>query len=185
MTILKKTTLPKNSILNSNHSKYDYVDGFAGMVIDHDHKFTSLHLWIAFFSSALKSPKWIERLFIWRNKIVSIFGLKTSSNMEDRSSQLKNLKGEKGEHLGLFKLLDRTENEIILGHNDKHLNFKISLLLGEQKSGITERELILSTIINFNNWFGRIYFIIIKPFHNLIVPRMLKVIISELENHNY
>ena len=86
-----KANLPNNSILNNSHKKYDYVDSFQGVLNDYGNKITSVDIGKAFFSSG---PKWIGKLFNIRNKIVSVFGLKTSENLVDRQQQLENFKCE-------------------------------------------------------------------------------------------
>lgn len=179
MTILK-TALPKESLLNTNAEKNDYIDSFQGVLNDPENKFTLVDIGKSFFSSG---PKWIESLFALRNRMVSIFGLKTPGNITDRQNQLNNFKCEKGERFGLFKVFDKTENEIILGEDDKHLNFRVSLFLEEQKNELTKKNLTISTTVAFNNWFGRLYFLPVKPFHKLIVPTILKGIIRELERN--
>lgn len=177
MTIIK-TKLPGNSILNINHRKYDYVDSFQGTLLDGENKFKSIDICKAFFSSA---PKWVDQLFTLRNKIASMFGLKTSGKGGDRKQQLDNFKCEPGERLGLFKVFSRTENEVILGEDDKHLNFRISLFLNTSLTDQSKKDLTISTVLEFNNWFGRLYFLPVRPFHKFIVPTMLKGIITQLE----
>lgn len=180
MTITK-TTLPAQSRLTIYPKKYDYIDIYQGFINDPKNRFTAVDVGKAFFSSG---PKWIEKLFTVRNKIVSIFGLKTSGNISDRQKQLDNFHCEKGEQLGLFKVFDRTENEVILGEDDKHLNFRVSLLLDEAQIGSSQRALTISTTVEFNNSWGKLYFLPVRPFHKLIVPSMLKGIIKELENRD-
>ena len=121
MTVIK-TNLPDNSILNNNNKKYDYVDSFQGTLIDSENKFKPIDIGKAFFSSG---PKWVGILFTLRNRIVSVFGLKTSGKDGDIKQQLENFKCEPGEQLGLFKVFDKTDNEVVLGEDDKHLNFRI------------------------------------------------------------
>jgi hypothetical protein len=173
-----KTTLPNNSILNTSHKEYDYVDSFQGVLNDIENKISSVDIGKAFFSSG---PKWVGKLFNLRNKIVSVFGLKTSGNVADRQQQLDNFKCEPGEQLGLFKVFNRTDNEVIMGEDDKHLNFRVSLFLDKSKTDKSKKDLIISTTVEFNNWFGRLYFLPVRPFHKFIVPTMLKGIIKELE----
>lgn len=176
-----KTKLPNQSILNSSNKEYGYVDSFQGNLIDIENKFTSVDIGKAFFSS---SPQWVGKLFALRNKIVSIFGLKTSGDISNREKQLENFKCEAGEQLGLFKVFAKTENEVILGEDDKHLNFRVSLFLNQPTNETNQKNLIISTTVEFNNWFGKIYFLPVRPFHKLIVPSMLKGIIKELEKRN-
>ena len=171
-----KCKLPDNSILN-NHKKYDYVDSFQGMFIDSENKVNATDIGKAFFKSG---PEWIGKLFTLRNKIVSVFGLKTSGNIGDRQHQLDNFKCEAGERLGLFKVFNKTDNEVVLGEDDKHLNFRVSLFLDHSQIDLSKKVLTISTTVEFNNWFGRLYFLPVKPFHKFIVPAMLRGIIREL-----
>ena len=180
MKILK-TTLPNNSILNISNKEYGYVDSFQGVLNDKENKFTSADIGKAFFSSG---PKWVGKLFTLRNKIVSIFGLKTSGDITNREKQIENFKCEPGEQIGLFKVFAKTENEVILGEDDKHLNFRVSLILNQQTKETKKKDFIVSTTVEFNNWFGRLYFLPVRPFHKLIVPTMLKGMIRELEKRN-
>ena len=177
MTIIK-STVPYNSILNLTNKKYDYIDSFQGSIIDNGNKLHSTDIGKAFFLSA---PKWVGKLMGFRNKTVAIFGLKTSGSAVDRQKTLLNLKYEKGEQVGIFKIYDKTDNEIILGEDDKHLNFRVSLYLEESKNEQAERKLTITTSVIFNNWLGRIYFLPVRPFHSLIVPTILKAIIRKLE----
>ncbi len=176
MTIIK-SALPYNSLLNQTGKKYDYVDSFQGSIVNNGNKLNSTDIGKAFFSSA---PKWVDKLMGIRNKTVAIFGLKTSGSTVGKKRALDNLKCEKGEKVGIFRIYDKNENEIILGEDDKHLDFWVSLYLDEPKIEQAEIKLIISTCIKFNNRLGRLYFLPVRLFHRLIVPAMLKAIISEL-----
>jgi len=172
-----KTALPNNSLLNQAAKKYDYVDSFQGSITDNGNKLNPTVIGKAFFSS---TPNWVGKMMGFRNRAVAVFGLKTSGSMAERRKTLDNLKCEKGEKVGIFKIYDKTENEIILGEDDKHLDFRVSLYLGESKIEEQEKKLTISTCINFNNWFGRLYFLTVRPFHRLIVTTILKAIIRAL-----
>lgn len=179
MSIIK-TTLPKNSLLHLDYKTYDFVDSYQSKLNDAGNAITTVDIGRAFFSGG---PEWIGKLFALRNKIVGLFGLKTPGETENRDEQLANFKCEKGERLGLFQVFDRTENEVILGEDDKHLNFRISLYLSEIRDGDSTRNLTISTTVVFHNWWGRLYFMPVRPFHKLIVPSMLKQSIRALEQH--
>ena len=173
---ITKSTLPKKSILNN--LKVDYIDSFRGDYFDTNNVISSQEIGKYFFTSA---PKWTEGLFELRNKIVSIFGLRTSGKSNNRKELLDNFKCEPGEKLGLFTVYDRNENEVILGDDDKHLNFRISLFKENIPNTEGHKNLTISTTVKFNNWFGRLYFLPVKPVHKLIVPRMLKGILGQIE----
>ncbi len=172
---IEKVKIPKCSILSD--TVFDYTDSFKSRLDDKNNSIDLQTFGRAFFSSG---PDWIGKLFNLRNKIVAVFGIKTGGKFKDRKEVLNNFKGEVGDKIGLFRVFDKTDKEIIIGENDKHLNFRVSLFLGQVAGD--KKDLIISTAVNFNNWFGRLYFLPVKPFHKLIVPVMLREVGKELEN---
>lgn len=175
---IQKTELPKVSLLHTTPHPYHYVDSYQGMLYDVDNSLTSGDVGKAFFSSG---PKWVEKLFALRNKIVAGLGLKTAGDIREREQKLAQFKCEPNEQMGLFKVFAKTEHEVILGEDDKHLDFRVSLLLQPQENESTKKALTISTTVVFHNWLGRFYFLPVRPFHKLIVPRMLKGMITSLE----
>ncbi|MEJ8800484.1 DUF2867 domain-containing protein [Pontibacter sp. H249] len=121
-------------------------------------------------------------LFAIRNKIVGLFGLKTSGQTSNKQKLLDNFKCVPGDQLGLFKVYDKTENEVVLGEDDKHLDFRVSLFLDKLLDDADKKSLTITTTVKFNNFFGRVYFLIVRPFHKLIVQAMLKGILKRIEN---
>ncbi|WP_199798314.1 DUF2867 domain-containing protein [Hymenobacter lapidiphilus] len=170
--------LPDKSVLNKDETHYDYIDSYQSDFFDKNNNISPTEIGKAFFSSG---PKWVAKLFALRNKIVRIFGLKTSGSVTNRQKQLDSFKCEPGEQLGLFKVFSKTNNEVVLGEDDKHLNFRVSLLLDKLPNETDKKTLTITTTVVFNNWFGRLYFLPVRPFHKLIVPAMLKGFIKELE----
>ena len=177
MTIIK-TILPECSILSGNGKRYDYLDSFQGLFVDKEDKLRPIDISKAFL---LSSPKWVDRLFKLRNKIAGLFGLKTSGDIVDRQKASDTFKCEPGEQIGLFKVFGRTDDEVVLGEDDKHLNFRVSLFLDKSKDNKIQKRLTISTTVVFNNWLGRLYFLPVRPFHKIIVPTMLRGIIKHLE----
>lgn len=177
--MIHKCEIPDNSILKKADQSFDYVDSYQGSFTDQTNKIDATRIGKLFFTSG---PKWMDSLFIVRNKLVGLLGLKTSGNIPDRQSQLDNFKCEKGEQLGLFKVLDKTNNEVILGEDDKHLDFRVSLFIEKSHDKSEQKNLTITTTVKFNNVFGRLYFLPVKVFHKLIVPTMIKGIIKQIEN---
>lgn len=180
MTKIKvnKSEIPKDSILKENEGFYDYVDSFQSDFIDKGRNIGGVEIGKLFLTSG---PKWAGILIIIRNKIVRLFGLKTSGKVADKRKKVDNFYFEPGSRFGLFKVFNKTNNEIILGENDKHLDFRISLFLEQKTDSIDKKKITISTTVKYNNWFGKLYFTSVKPFHKLIVPKMLKGIIRELD----
>lgn len=174
MMTVEKVNLPQKSILLKE--RFDYFDCYQGELTNAQN-ITVVDVCKSFFSA---SPYWVDQLFFLRNKIVRLFGLKVPDNGKNKTIAIEEFKGTEGERLGLFRVYKKTEDEIIIGENDKHLNFRVSILL--QKVETNAQSITISTTVVFNNWFGRLYFFPVKPFHKLIVPIMLKSILKDLKN---
>jgi hypothetical protein len=176
-----KTEIPENSLLYPNHNQYNYIDSYEAIVNDKNNMISIIDVAKAFLKPG---PKWVDYLFTLRNKIVSLFSLKTSNNIVDVNPN--NFIFEHGERVGLFRVFSRTNDEMILGEDDKHLNFRVSLLLRKPKNDKSNKIVTVTTIVIYNNWFGRLYFFPVKPFHKLIVQKGLKESLQELESElNY
>ena len=97
-------------------------------------------------------PGWIAWLLWLRNKVVALFGLKIDGRLIDMARE-------------------QDEHEIVLGMDDKHLTFYVSLWCSPVLDN--SQNLKFTTLVKYNNRWGRIYFMIIRPFHTLIVKSML------------
>lgn len=172
-----KVKFPTTSTLNV--LDYDYSDSYQGKYLDTDDSISLGDIGQAFFTSA---PAWTQALFALRNKIAPIFGLKVPDKTEDPQGLAENFQVEPNERLGLFMVYSKTENEVIMGEDDQHLNFRVSLLREDDPSKKGLKSLTISTTVDFKNRFGKLYFLPVKPFHQLIVPAMLKRTIKQLEN---
>lgn len=166
--------IPENSLLRSY--RYNHADSYEQTFVSDRTDINSTTVGKLFFSSG---PKWMDRLFMLRNRLVRVFGLKTSGDLKDREEQLNRFQCEPGEQLGLFNVFEKNDEEVIIGEDDKHLNFRVSLLLNNTQK--PQKELIITTIVQFNSRFGRFYFAVIKPFHTAVVRSMVKGIIRELQ----
>ncbi len=106
-------------------------------------------------------PSWVERLTSLRDTIVALFGLKTARD-------LAALAGREGAgRVGIFRIYGKSENEILLGEDDRHLDFRISVLCGPQDVTVT-------TVVHCHNLLGRAYLFVIAPFHRLVVKASLR-----------
>ncbi|TIV23176.1 MAG: DUF2867 domain-containing protein, partial [Mesorhizobium sp.] len=72
------------------------------------------------------------------------------------------------ESVAFFPVLSRSENELVLGVDDRHLDFRASILLGALNDE-GAFEVVVTTVVHCHNTFGRAYLTLIKPFHVLVV----------------
>ena len=93
-------------------------------------------------------PKPVAWLMSLRNAIVKPLGLKGGSGFRELVSE-------------------RNEEEFILSKIDKHLDFQVGIYCSKPVDGWQDAS--VTTVVKFNNFLGRLYFIGIWMFHKLLV----------------
>ncbi|MGN7757188.1 DUF2867 domain-containing protein [Chryseobacterium sp. 22532] len=171
-----KTAIPEGSVLSKEENFFDYADSFKGE-LNTKRNISTNEIGRAFFTS---TPQWGKNMFAFRNSIVKMFGLKTGTD-KSKSLSPDDFKLEVGDQIGIFKIFDKTDHEIIIGENDKHLDFRVSILYDNVQHSTENSVLTISTTVKYHNRMGMLYFIPVRPFHQLIVPVMLKKMIAKLE----
>ncbi len=108
-------------------------------------------------------PAWIGALMRVRDAIVSLFGLKTAKALaEDNRSTRR---------VGPFRIYSVGEHEVILGEDDNHLDFRLSVFRSEVAG---KTQLTLTTVVQCHNLLGRLYIFFIAPFHRAVVKASLR-----------
>jgi hypothetical protein len=131
---------------------------------------------------AKNPPGWIAAAMRARDAVVGLFGLKKSSEA------LPTPNGgalEIGDFAGIFRVRDRTSNELLLGDDDRHLDFRVSILYtsiiqAQDDADSGEASVTVSTVVRFNNALGRAYFLPVRPVHRRIVPAMIRNAVSAI-----
>ncbi|UWP91344.1 DUF2867 domain-containing protein [Aliiroseovarius crassostreae] len=139
MEQVRLTPLPRTSKLWEKFAKGDFIDGYA---------VTSPLSAQEALQVGLALPSWAMTLLNVRNLILSPFGLKT--RIDDGYAD------------SIFPLEFQDENEVIVGTDDWHQDFRISVY----KSKDT---IHMSTWVHRHNLAGYIYLAAVMPFHILIV----------------
>ncbi len=112
--------------------------------------------------SVYGAPDWINKLLWLRNQLVRPFRLKPGAlpNKESANS------------IGIFPIIESLPNRLTLGLNDRHLDFRLLVDIVDIDSN--KQSVTVSTAVKTHNALGRIYLAIVKPFHRMIVPVMLR-----------
>lgn len=102
-------------------------------------------------------PLWFTILLAIRDRVVTLFGVKASHALAA------------ADHIAFFPVLSRSRDEITIGVDDSHLDFRGSVLLRRP-----ERLLVLTTAVRCHNLLGRAYLAVILPFHILVAKSLLR-----------
>jgi len=108
-----------------------------------------------------RAPHWVSLLMALRNRVVAPWGLKTPAPDALESSK----------QIGIFPLLSQTPDRVVLGLEDKHLDFRV--VVDVSHPGNSSR-VTLTTLVRTHNLLGRTYLAIILPFHRIIALAMLQ-----------
>ena len=109
---------------------------------------------------ALARPApWVERLMALRDAVVAPFGLKTAKALRaDRAGGRA--------RIGIFRIYESSPDEVVLGEDDAHLDFRLSLRRSAD-------QLVAVTVVHCHNLLGRSYIRLIAPFHRAVVRSAL------------
>jgi hypothetical protein len=123
-----------------------------------------------FLSTVARSPRWVEAMMGLRNRIVGLFGLKNLGSLGSLPPLKEASAYKVGDRVGIFTLLSATDDEVILGDSDKHLDVKVSLC----KVMRNDREAIaMTTVVHIHNLLGHIYMLFVAPMHRIIAPAVM------------
>lgn len=132
--------LPGTSFLWSLHAPGDFLDCYATPSDLSAPK--AAQVFVA-------APAWANGLMQVRNLLVRPFGLKPG-------------KSGGGNHIGPFPVVSQSGDEVVLGFDDSHLNFRLAFL---RQSGLIHA----ATWVRPHNFAGRVYLAAVLPFHKLIL----------------
>ncbi len=150
MTTVREVAVPPSPMAERTMPRVDYADAFAVALPAHAPR-DPLALAERVFHSP---PPWIKAAMAARNAVVRPFGLKTPRTTE------------RG-----FPLLDRDEREVLLGLDDRHLDFRASILVDGDTAVVTTR-------VRFNSALGRAYFAPVRLVHPFVVKAMMRRVLT-------
>jgi hypothetical protein len=114
----------------------------------------------AFFTAA---PAWVDRLMAMRNALMAPLGLKTAPMGPCPPPPYAI-----GQTIGLFRIIELGEAEVVFGEDDRHLDFRVTLTL------LPGNRLAIATRVVTHNALGRLYLTAVKPFHQMIAATMAR-----------
>ena len=124
---------------------------------------------LARFALSHQAP-WVAGLLWLRDVLVAGFGLKTAAQLKAAGAAQG---GDRRIHI--FKVYEIRPGEVLLGEDDKHLDFRISVLHRTRTvAAQAVNYLTVSTVVHCHNRLGRLYILLIAPFHREVVRSSLR-----------
>ena len=154
--------LPAASRLRRSLARIDYLDAYAVPAIRRDQSLVDI------YAAALDHlPGIFKQLLVVRSILVRPFGIAGVSHRDLTKAIDTERSYEVGDRIGRWTLYDKSADELITGANDKHLDFRVSVL----RDG--DGRVVISTAVMTHNTFGRAYLTTILPFHRFGVAALL------------
>ncbi|HWW04261.1 DUF2867 domain-containing protein [Collimonas sp.] len=107
---------------------------------------------------------WIKQLMAARDRLVRPFQLKTAAMVRDDPSG--------SQYVGAFPIVSQSQQQVVLGFDDKHLDFRVSVTV--TPDSISGAQVTLTTVVKTHNLLGRTYLTAIMPFHRIIARHLLE-----------
>jgi Protein of unknown function (DUF2867) len=165
MTVITECDIPAGSLLDRQAIQSAYFrDSYSIPLRDEDMDVATI-----FFAVFGHHPGWAKGALIIRNRIAGWFGLDVPADTTILRPVQK-AHYQVGESIGPWPIYALSRRELVAGRDNRHLDFRLSLL----KTGTADApRVVVSTICNVHNLFGKIYLFFIVPFHKWGVKRLL------------
>jgi hypothetical protein len=164
MTIVTETEIPAESMLRASIGTADFYDAYSAPLRD-----AALPPAEIFLRTMRATPDWVSRLMRLRNRIVRRIGLKDVGEMTadaDRPASAFQV----GDRLGIFSIFAMTDDEVLLGIDDTHLDVRVSVFKPRQGAP----SYVVSTVVHVHNLLGRLYMAPVGRIHPLVVRATMR-----------
>ncbi|MGM0931009.1 MAG: DUF2867 domain-containing protein [Actinomycetota bacterium] len=118
-------------------------------------------------------PIWLKALFVARGGLARLMRLEHPSGRTNRAPRPAEISLRPGGRLAFFTVsASKEDTYLVLTAEDTHL---IAHLIVEVEPTGTEpkNNFQITTVVHYRRWTGPLYFNIIRPFHNIIMRRMI------------
>jgi hypothetical protein len=122
-----------------------------------------------FFGIFGHHPPWMKLLLIVRNKVASLAGLDAPTAADILYVEIKD-RYVVGDKIGVWPIFWLSEDELVAGRNNKHLDFRLSVL---KVPGGDRTSVVVSTICTVHNLSGKLYLFFVVPFHRYGVRKLM------------
>ncbi len=155
---------PASQLLHSLTGEINYQDAYQVALRD-----PSMRVEAAYLAVFDYPPAWVLTLMNLRGLVAGLLGLKHAAykNAKNRA-QISAEDFAINRLAGPFYVKSIAKDELIVGDDDTHLDFRISVYKN------TDATVTVSTIVTTHNAVGRMYMWVVKPFHRVIAKSMVQ-----------
>ena len=158
----------------AKHSGIEVVEVPAGSLVEHI--FPAVDYADA-YRARLPAGREGDLESVTRVVLASLYPCWTSRSRRDKAlARLRDFAFQPGTSMG-WRVYERAADEILMGLDESHLNFRVSIFLREDSGA---QRVTVSTVVHYNNWRGRAYFVPVRVGHQIIVPHVVRTAIRNI-----
>lgn len=118
-------------------------------------------------------PLWIKGLYGIRAGFVRLLGMRQPRMTLPPRLTSADISFEPGVRATIFKVKGGREGEYwVAGADDSHLSADVVIATEPLTNGRTRFH--VGTVVHYHHWTGPVYMTVIRPFHHLVVQRMMQ-----------
>ncbi len=163
---IHETTIPAASRLHAVLPGAYFSDCWQTVLPPH--RRTAMEMYL---DTVRRTPRWVHFLMAVRNRVVALAGLKNLGSLDGVKAAKAAAEYRPGDRAGIFKVLSVSDDEVILGDDDRHLRVQVSVCKVREEG---RDAVAVSTVVHLHGLLGRLYMIPVAPIHKLIVPAVLR-----------
>lgn len=163
--MVKRTEIPPDSLVEK-YLPADYTDAFS-YEVKPEPAFSADDVMVGFWTG---QTGWVSALFRLRHFLVRFIGLQGSEKPD--TGAFERMIRESGSYR-FASVVAKNDRETVLLLSDKHLDAWMSIYVDSAK-------VFAITVVKFHNRIGRIYFFVIRPFHDIVVRNLLRKATAQL-----
>ena len=122
-----------------------------------------------FFAIFAHRPVWMKLMLIARNQVAGLAGLDTPTTSEILNIERRN-RYVVGQKIGPWPIFFLGPEELIVGRDNKHMDFRLSIMKIRDGHGAS---VVVSTLCMVHNRFGRYYLSSITPLQKIGLRKLL------------
>ncbi len=118
-------------------------------------------------------PSWLRFLYGVRKGFVKLLGMEQEQVPQAMAYSAEDVVWQPGEAMTFFRVSAAKPNQYWFANADeRHLRATLGVVATPSAEGETRFSVI--TIVHYNDWSGPLYFNVIRPFHHLVVAKMMR-----------
>jgi hypothetical protein len=118
-------------------------------------------------------PSWVTFMYRIRAGFVRLLGMKQGGIPRPKMMSPEKVPMEQGKRAYIFTVHSSQEDRFWMSEiKDSHLDAMLGVVV--EPLSENQRRFYVLTLVYYNQWVGRLYFNVIRPFHHLVIRVMIK-----------